>query len=77
MTRSDREDGSKVARLPFHWGPVLDRVLRGRIDFIRRQEHYCPYAGAPASLTAMANAAALSLLGRSATAKASWSPKAK
>ena len=47
MTRSDREEGSKVTRLPLHWGPVLDRVLRGRIDFIRRQEHYCPYAGAP------------------------------
>jgi hypothetical protein len=47
MTRSDREDGSKVARLPLHWRPVLNRVLCGRIDFIRRQEHYCPYAGAP------------------------------
>ena len=47
MTRSDREDGSKVARLPLHWGPVLDRVLGGRINFFRRQEHHCPYAGAP------------------------------
>jgi hypothetical protein len=36
----------KVARLPLHWGPVLDRVLGGRIDFLGRQEHHCPYAGA-------------------------------
>jgi hypothetical protein len=47
MTRSDREDGSKVARLPFHWGPVLDRVLGSRVDFFRRQEHHCSYARAP------------------------------
>jgi hypothetical protein len=47
MTRSDREDGSKVARFPFHWGPVLDRVLGSRVDFFRRQEHHCSYARAP------------------------------
>ena len=37
----------EVARLPLHWGPVLDQVFRGRIDFFRRQEHHCPYARAP------------------------------
>src|SRR5687767_11673835 len=45
MTRSDREE-SKVARLPLHWGSVLDGVLCGRIDFFRGQQHDCPYAGA-------------------------------
>ena len=65
----------EVARLPLHWGPVLDQVFRGRIDFFRRQEHHCPYARAPRLANGKANAAALSLSGRSATAKASWSPR--
>ena len=33
--------------LPLHGRPVLDQMLCGRIDFFRRQKHYCPYARAP------------------------------
>jgi hypothetical protein len=37
-------DSSEVPDLvPLHWGPVPDRVLCGRIDFFRGQEHDCPY----------------------------------
>jgi hypothetical protein len=36
-----------VARfLPLGWWLVFDRVLRGRIDFFRRQQHECPYTRA-------------------------------
>ena len=39
---------SEVAGLfPFHRGSVLDRVLCGRIDFFRGQQHHCPHARAP------------------------------
>ena len=42
-----RLDFLEVASLlPLRWGLVLDRVLGGRINFFRRQEHHCPYAGA-------------------------------
>src|SRR5918995_531767 len=33
--------------LPLHWGPVLDRVLCGRIDLFRRQKHHRTYARTP------------------------------
>jgi hypothetical protein len=70
--RSPIDGSSKVARfLPLLRRLVLDRLLRSRIDLFSGQQHYRPHASSPASLTASANAAALSLLGKSATAKAS------